>query len=424
MKEILIRSRAAADFIRCARDTTLGTFNLFVSRTLTRRIKPRQPEQKHVKNILVIKLDRLGDVILASPFFRELRRNYPQAIITAVASTESYQLMRSCPYVDQTVPVRITPLNIFAARRLARSIRAKFGPPDLTLIPRFCADLYGAGWISFFSEAPTRLAFSELATPRKARVNRGADALFTNAIPSKGVRHEVERNLELLRHLGMLVRDDRLEIWPSEAETREADSMLAWGALGDAPLIAVGLGASQLKKMWPVERYVEVCRRIHTTLGARFVIMGSPSEGSLLAQFTDSLRGAVAISGTVSLGTVAALFRRCTLFLGSDSAQKHIAAAAGIPVIEVSSHPIQGDTSTGPVRFHAWGVPHIVHQPLSSTKPCISGCEALIPHCILQIPVNDVERSAMALLTMARAGTGARSSDVELRMQAIATGND
>jgi ADP-heptose:LPS heptosyltransferase len=380
----------------------MGVYHALACRVLARGHQSSSSAARDIRNILVIKLDRIGDVILASPFFRELRRNFPGATITAVTSVESYPILRSCPYVDHAVPVAVNPFDIPAAKRLARSLRDRFGSPDLAVIPRYCVDLYGATWISFFSGAPIRLAFSESSTERKSRVNRGTDALFTNLVCARDARHEVERNLDLLRHLDLNVTDDRLEIWFSESEKREADSMLAPKASRDVPLVAVGLGASQAKKTWPVERYASVCRTLHSATGAQFVVMGSRAETPLLDRFRQLLGDAVAVSGAVSLGTVAAIFSRCSLFLGNDSAQKHIAAAVGVPVVELTCHPADGDPDDGPVRFRTWGVPHIVLQPLVATKPCRAGCEAITPHCILDITVEDVERAATTLLGSAR----------------------
>ena len=397
MTRLLRRSRVAADVARFARDISLGIYNALLCGVLVGRLRSNMRTARTIRRILVVKLDRLGDVILASAFFRELRKNYPDATITAVTSAESLALMQSCPYVDRTIAAPASLLNIIGARRIARSLESRFGSPDLAIIPRYCVDLYGAGWISFFSGAPFRLAFSESATLRKSRVNRGSDVLFTDLVSpgGLGVRHEVERNLDLLRHLRLTVSSDKLEIWSSDSEKRAADSMLTHA--GGVQFIALGLGASQPKKMWPLERYAEVCRRLHAVTGARFVAMGSRSELTLLNRFRDLLGDAVVVSGAVSLGTVAALFARCSLFIGSDSAQKHIAAAGGIPVVEVSCHPADGDPANGPARFRAWGVPQAVLQPSTAVRPCSAGCDALAPHCILTVSVADVERAAATL---------------------------
>lgn len=404
MTWIFRRSRTAADAARSIRDASLGAWHRAVSGALTRLPHPSAENGSNVRRILVIKLDKLGDVILVSPFFRELRRNYPDARITAVVSREANELMRCCPYVNRTLPVDPSPVDILAARRIARAIRKDFGTPDLTIVPRYCVDLYGAGWIAFFSGAPKRLTFSEFGTPRKSKVNRGADALFTDVIHSNAARHEVERSLDLLRNLGLNVMDDRLEVWPSEPERREAASMLGSANNDAAPLVALGLGASQAKKMWPVERFADVCRRLHAANGARIVAMGTRAEAHLLNQLRERLGQAVAVSGTVGLGTLAALFERCSLFLGTDSAQKHIAAAAGVPVVEVSCHPAHGDTGGGnnTVRFHAWGVAQVVLQPNAASSPCRVTCEALAPHCILDVSVEDVARAAAELLAARR----------------------
>ncbi len=71
------RSRIAADAARSARDTSMGVYNASACRVLARRLGNAARLASDIRNILVIKLDRLGDIILASPFFRELRRNFP-----------------------------------------------------------------------------------------------------------------------------------------------------------------------------------------------------------------------------------------------------------------------------------------------------------------------------------------------------------
>lgn len=397
MLRLFQRSRAVADTIRCARDISLGLYSAAVARMLAPGSSQSVAlERVPVQKILVLKLDRLGDVVLASPLFRELRRNYPDATITAVTSAESFPLMRSCPYVDRTIVGPASLVNISGAKRFACSLRDESGVPDLTLIPRHGVDLYGATWVSFFSGAPIRVAFAESVTARKSRVNRGADGLFTHVIQAQGIRHEVERNLEMLEYLGLNVSSERLEFWPTEAEIEEANALLAAASAQNSDLIAVGIGASHAKRLWPVERYAEVCSRLHQLTNARFVVMGSRSDRPLLDRFRELTGDIVAVSGSVSLGTVGAIFSRCRLFLGCDSAQKHIAAAVGVPVTEISCHSTEGDP--GNPSFHAWGVPYTVLQPDEARNPCRGTCEALEAHCILDVSVDDVEQASMALI--------------------------
>ena len=71
-------------------------FIMTFERMIARESKIGQP----IKQILVVRLDEIGDMVLTTPFFRELRRNYPEAEITLVVKPAIYNLMELCPYID------------------------------------------------------------------------------------------------------------------------------------------------------------------------------------------------------------------------------------------------------------------------------------------------------------------------------------
>ena len=56
-----------------------------------------------IKDILVVRLDRMGDMIWTSAFFRELRRNYPEGKITALIGSKNYGILQCCPYIDEII---------------------------------------------------------------------------------------------------------------------------------------------------------------------------------------------------------------------------------------------------------------------------------------------------------------------------------
>ena len=63
----------------------------------------REVQKTGVKNILVMRLDAIGDFVLSSGFIRELRLNYPFARITLVVSKLVYPLAELCPYVNKVL---------------------------------------------------------------------------------------------------------------------------------------------------------------------------------------------------------------------------------------------------------------------------------------------------------------------------------
>jgi ADP-heptose:LPS heptosyltransferase len=102
----------------------------------------------------------------------------------------------------------------------------------------------------------------------------------------------------------------------------------------------------------------------------------------------------------LTLRESAAVLERCQLFIGSDSAPMHLAAAVGVPCVEISCHPVAGDPlhNNAPERFAPWGVPSKVVRPGAAVPPCTSRCDAEAPHCILAVTPALVLDAASALL--------------------------
>jgi heptosyltransferase-2 len=79
----------------------------------------------------------------------------------------------------------------------------------------------------------------------------------------------------------------------------------------------------------------------------------------------------------------------------------HLAAAANVPVVEISCHPKFGGAvhANSPVRFRPWGVRHVILQPEKAIKPCTQACTALSSHCIVAVTVDQVKKASMTLLS-------------------------
>jgi ADP-heptose:LPS heptosyltransferase len=160
-------------------------------------------------SILVIRLDEVGDLVMLSPFLRALRRHFTQAHITLVVNPAIVNLVELCPYVNEVLT--FDPRGSQAKRFFYLPLRAfRFASQflwkrkyDLALLPRRDADCAYATFLGFWSKARQRVGYSENATPYKSLVNRGFDRLLTHVLHDRGVQHEVESNLAVLKSLGI-----------------------------------------------------------------------------------------------------------------------------------------------------------------------------------------------------------------------------
>lgn len=355
--------------------------------------------------VLIVRLDEIGDVVMTTPFLRELRRNLPTAHITLVVKPAIYNLVELCPYVNTILTYDWSwslpgPLNHL--QRTARALQLARKDLwilhlDLAVVPRWEADYYHAGFLAYFSGASRRLSYSANVTDVKRDVNRGFDHLFTDVLYDNTAKHEVEHNLDVIRALGCMVHDDRLELWLSPEDGVTAEEFLTSHAVHhDSFLIACGAGAGAPKRVWPLANFIELVQWLQKEYDAYTVVVGGPGD-ELLGQELHRQTGdrTINLAGRLTLRQTGAALKRCHLYVGNDAGPMHIAAAVGLSVVEISCHPRSGSPLhyNSPKRFGPWGVPHTILQPDKALDPCSDGCNAAEAHCICGITVEQVKQA-------------------------------
>ena len=375
--------------------------------------EPLPDAVRRARGILVVALAEAGDMVLLSPFLRALRRLAPDAKVTLVCLPGVRVLFEHCSDVDEVIAYDAGMprwLRPFALPRRARAFaqRRLVGRFDAAVVPRWDVDHHLATAVCLFSEAPRRVWHSECSSPRKRTLNAGFDALYTDVVLSTEVAHEVERHLAMLRAMGAAAPSGQLRLALSDDDRRVAGEVLAPVA-ADGPVIAFGIGAAHPKRRWPLSRFAEVARTLQRDHGVRLVIVGGPQDVPAQTQLLRELGGvATGLAGRLTLRQSAAVLERCRLFVGCDSAPMHLAAASGVPCVEIACHPAGGDPlhNNAPERFAPWGVPSVVLRPAKPLAPCISSCEASSAHCILAVTPAMVREATDALLRSATTAAG------------------
>ncbi len=378
----------------------LGEPLFWLART---RRSDRAIDLAEIKQVLVVRLDEIGDVVMTTPFLRELRRNLPDAWITLVVKPQVYNLVEFCPYVNELLTYDWGTKGRFASlRRHWRALklawrclwRRRF---DLAILPRWDVDDYHATFVAYFSGAPWRVGYSENVVAHKKRHNSGFDRLLTHPLQNSIIKHEVEHNLDVIRFLGGEVQDDRLELWLREEDEIFAEKLLRTHGRGfNDLLISLAPGANASKRRWPLSRFAELGSGFRDSYRARILVVGGPGEETLGRELQQELGDAVINTvGQTTLRQTVALLKRCRLFVGNDAGPMHIAAALGVPVVELSCHPKSGVpwSANSPLRFGPWGVSHTVLQPLTIRPPCVEECVVNHPCCILGITVEQVKQA-------------------------------
>ncbi|MBT3191839.1 MAG: glycosyltransferase family 9 protein [Verrucomicrobia bacterium] len=343
---------------------------------------------RECKSILLIKLDEIGDMILASPALKAIRVRYPSARITCVVRPEILPLVEHCPYVDQFLP-------------MSRDFKT-FGLAKLGLFARllwFCARhrlfRQDCSWVLRTTPYAQECLLS-LAAGARERVGWSNSELFwsrhcfTRIVDCEGAWHETVRLLAGVTERPPNADGVATEVWLAP-EDRGCTARLAAGTRH----IAIGCNAARLgRRSWPVERYGETINRIHARHPeTQFIVVGGRDDIAAADELMRVTRAPVmSVAGVLSLRESCALLERCCCFLGNDSGPMHMAAAVGVPVIEVSCHPAGGSVehANAPERFGPLGVEHRVCRPNEPASPCVAACEEEVAHCILSVSIDAV----------------------------------
>ena len=373
-----------------------------------------------VRRVLVVRLDEIGDVVMTSPFLRELRRNLPSAWVTLVVKPGLYNLVELCPYVDEVLTYN------WDAPRLLRSLyrnacilrlaKSCLWPRrfDLAILPRWDTDYYHGTFLAYFSGARWRVGYSEQVNSSKQGLNKGLDRLLTHALKDSSLMHEVEYNLNVIRLLQGEVQQGHLELWVGKDDDLFAQAV--WQRHAVVPqhlIVAFGPGAGAQKRQWPISSYKDLGLWLQRSYGSRLALIGGPGEEMLGDELEKELGpSTINLVGKTTLRQTAAVLRRVSLYVGSDAGPMHIAAAVGAPVVELSCHPETGSPygSNSPSRFGPWCANRKIIQPRDPGIGCSEACVADVPHCILGISVDRVKKAVYDLLEARSIATGGRGA--------------
>jgi heptosyltransferase-2 len=356
-----------------------------------------------ILNILLVKLDGIGDALLAVPALRAIRAAHPEADLTLVVRSPVEEIFKHAGLADRVIRAGFrqnscdtrkgwlgylagSARNGMEACRFYQQHLAK-RKYSLALNLRLDRDSYGGGYLVGRSAARQRVGIWEKATESKYTGNRFHDLLYTEAVHMEVARHEVENNLALVQAIGMRPTQTSLGFDVSLEDREKAQGILPFSER--SRVVVMGVGANQRKRQWPQARYGELIALL-AQKGFRCVLVGSEWDRTEVAG-AGGMPGARNLCGRLGLREVYSLMEGCRLFVGNDSGPMHLAAAAGLPVVEISSYPKSAPAygSNCPRRFGPWGVPNRILQPANPLSPCSGQCRSDRPHCITQISVEE-----------------------------------
>jgi heptosyltransferase-2 len=345
------------------------------------------------KKILVMRYRFIGDTVLTVPFLRNLRRSEPDAFIAWMVAPGSSDVVRGIPYVD--LMIDWDPVTIHADSRGAhRTISSK-----LTFIGELRAHRFDKVYVLKRSMSSAVIAWLTGAPKRIGFNTECRGFLLTTRVPYQHDRHEVINFLDILRSDGVTIEDDRLEIWTTPEEDRNAARVLLEAGISSSEQVAMVHPFSAVtQRSWPMENFAALAGRLYKEAKYRPIVVGGPGDVGPFRPMRHMLgEGTVDLVGKCTLRETIALLKRCALFVGNDSGIMHLAAAAGTPLVALFG-------PQSPVKFGPWSRYSTVIYKKMECSPCrqkfFAECEPsarMRPACMESISVEEVFQESMAI---------------------------
>lgn len=344
---------------------------------------PRRPR------ILVVRLDRIGDLVLSIPCLEALRRHYPEATLSVMTRPYTREVLEGHPLVDEVIPYQYEDggrhSGWLGGMRFVREIIQRRFDIAFILHPGTRSVL-----VPFLAGIPYRIGY-----------DRGPSYLLTRKVEDRrheGLKHEADYALDVVRAFGVPAAETpRPFLEPGQEAIRAADEKLA--AAGVSPeerLVAVHPGASCPSKRWPIDRFAAWASEVTSEPLVRVVVVGAAEEAELAHRLKDAAPGRVSdLTGRLSLRELSAVLSRARLLVANDSGPVHVAAAVGTPTLTVFGRSRAG---LNVERWKALGAGHrYLHKDV--------GCVVCLAHrctigyeCLAAVSTDEVVNLTRSML--------------------------
>src|SRR6266545_6270363 len=286
------------------------------------------------KNILAVRLDNIGDVVMLGPALRAVKQTSPQARVTLLGTPGGVTAAPLLPWIDDALTWRPIwqdlghlPFDPARERELIDMLAERAFDAAL-IFSSFSQTPHAAGYVCYLAGIPLRAGESK---------EFGGRCLTTELRGAPDELHQVERNLRLVESLGFVARDRRLEVAiPDLAHAVARNLLLGLGIDPCEPYVLIHPGASAQARRYPPERSGDVARLLGER-GWQVLVTGVERERALIETVMQRAPAARCLLDGTTLPEYAGLVERAALVICGNTLPLHLADALGTPMLGLYS---------------------------------------------------------------------------------------
>ena len=378
-----------------------------------RRAAPAGPARR----VLLLRLERIGDLLMTLDALGAVRRRLPDAELHLVVGSWNAELASLIPAIDRVETLDVPWLSRERAPTTLGSLAtkaARWREQGFDLAVNFEPDIR-SNLLVAASGSARRVGFG----------SKGGEAFLTDSHPYDPTLHVTANALRLVERAlppaaghahGAVVRPSPARSVPVDGVTagaldippaaRNRAGRLLVGGGDRGTLIGLNPGAGRAAKEWPPQRFAAAAARLSQQAPATFVLLGSAAERRHADAVERALPAGIRVVdlvGEAPLVELAAILERLALLIVGDTGPMHLAAAVGTPVVAIFG-------PSDPRRYAPLVAPSaVVHadlwcRPCNRVRRPPTRCRDATPDCLTGVSVDAVVEAARRLLA---AGNGA-----------------
>jgi heptosyltransferase II len=297
------------------------------------------------KNIIVRMPNWLGDLVMATPILKDLKKAFPKARLTAMCQEPICSLLQSDSNLDELFCFHKSD-GTFFRRNVKSNVIEKLveGEYDLGIL---LTHSFRSAWWFFMGKVRNRLGFSNFF--RRPLLNLPV-AFPTNL----NQMHQILVYKTLLAKLQIPLSETTPYLVLAKEELDRARELLQQrGYQKGELLIGINAGASYgSAKCWLPERFREVALRLILEKNACVLFLGDDASAPLVKTICEGLPSqAIDMAGRTTIRELSSLIHECDLLLTNDSGPMHIASALEVPLVALfgSTSAVRTGPSCGSV---------------------------------------------------------------------------
>jgi ADP-heptose:LPS heptosyltransferase len=271
------------------------------------------------RRVLFIQLKMLGDILMLTPSIKAFKKKYPDSKLDVLVEPPGDVLLRQNPYVDYVIATRTKKwYSLTRQLSLIRTLRRR----SYDLAVDFLGNPRSAHY-TYLSGAKKRIGYD--------------DTRFKYAYSNTYKRtngYSAVSKLDFISFLD-IPKDDFM---PEFHFDGSIEIPLEMQTLNDRKLAVISPVSLRSHKIWPIAKFAEISRYIHDKYDFFSLVIAGPGEKKFLNEFSKAAKAPFAPLYIDNLVKLAAVIKKCDLFIGNDNGPKHIAVAMGLPTYAIFSH--------------------------------------------------------------------------------------